>query len=247
MTGEDFKNIAFEIDEDHEPYKVLETLKKYCPEKIKPMSNDDTYYLSFKDGSLCFLFGNQKPIKVDFLNPALKKIFGQISKKDIFCKAIGLKEDLTCVYDLTAGFGQDTFLVSKFVDHVVWVERNPLVCLLLEDGLRRLQVDYPDTSAKFKIVHADGLEFLKSTNLEEKSTIYFDFMFENKKSKSNKEMAFLKHITHFDKPIEAVQYIKDTVSITQKRVVLKAKEFEKDKLKPKHVFEGKTVKYFIFV
>lgn len=246
MSGEDFKNLDFYIDQNHENSEILESLKKYSPDKVKLFTDDESYYLSFKDGYLCILFGNQKPIKVDFLSPALRKIFGQISKKDIFCKALGFKDEVNCIYDLTAGFGQDTFSVSKFVNQVVWVERNPLVCLLLDDGLRRLKIQYPDLSSKFKIIYKDGLEFLKIESIEDKSTLYFDFMFENKKSKSNKEMSFLKHITDGQTPIDIATYIHDSVLLSKKRIVLKAKGFESEKIKPKHFFAGKTVSYFVF-
>lgn len=246
MSGEDFNDLNFYIDTNHEESEILEILKEYSPDKVRSFCVDENYYLSFKDDSLCILFGNQKPIKVDFLSPALRKIFGQISKKDIFCKALGLKDEVNCVYDLTAGFGQDTFSVSKFVNQVVWVERNPLVCLLLDDGLRRLKIQYPDLGSKFKIIYKDGLEFLNSELIEEKSTLYFDFMFENKKSKSNKEMSFLKHITMNQSSINIPAYINDSVLLTKKRIVLKAKSFESEKIKPKHIFEGKTVSYFVF-
>ncbi len=240
----DFTNTEILIDQNHDSNDVLEILKnKISAQDFKP---ENKYYLTFKDNKLSILFQNQKPIYVDFLSPSLKKIFGQISKNDIFCKAIGLKDEVSCVYDLTAGFGSDTFVLSKFVNEIVWVERNSVMCLLLNDGLRRLEEKYSELSCKFKIIYKDGLDFINENNFEINSTIYFDFMFENKKSKSNKEMSFLKHITKNDSLNDVSIYINRALKKSKNRVVLKTKILEEKNLKPKHIYKGKTVQYFVF-
>ena len=90
---------------------------------------------------------NMKPFFVDFFPPAnsrLGKRASGESGRDLLIKAVGLPNrgisNIT-VYDLTAGFGQDSLLMAKNgARKVHMVERNPIVACLLKDALRRLVV-----------------------------------------------------------------------------------------------------------
>jgi 16S rRNA (guanine1516-N2)-methyltransferase len=62
---------------------------------------------------------------------------------DLLLRAAGLKKrDDAVVFDLTAGFGQDSVLLalSGGVRRVVMVERDPIVASLLDDALRRVNL-----------------------------------------------------------------------------------------------------------
>lgn len=249
------KNIDLFVDQDHEPCALLEELSKLNFVKLIKFEKQSQYVLSFKQDRLVVLFENQKPILVDFLDPALKKYLGHMSKKNIFGKALALKHDPTQLIDLTAGFGKDSFVVSKFFSKVIWVERNPIVYFLLQDGLKRLLIEYPNLTDKFELVLSESSDFLKTlkdknSNLIEKqslqeSVIYFDFMFTDKKSKSNKDMIFLKHITAFDNPINIEDYLVESTQAQPLRTVLKAKSYS-GVLKPEQIYDGQQVKYFVF-
>ena len=74
----------------------------------------------------------------------------QSGGSDLLLKASGLKNmqrqdpnnPMCIVYDLTAGFGQDSLVMalSGYADKVVMVERDPIVAALLEDALRRIDL-----------------------------------------------------------------------------------------------------------
>jgi 16S rRNA (guanine1516-N2)-methyltransferase len=87
------------------------------------------------------------PFYVDFC-PSKQSRMGkrgaQQSGSDLLLKAAGLKkkQEKSVVFDLTAGFGQDSVLLalSGGARRVVMVERDPIVASLLEDALRRVDI-----------------------------------------------------------------------------------------------------------
>jgi 16S rRNA (guanine1516-N2)-methyltransferase len=85
-----------------------------------------------------------KPFFVDFCPPSnsrLGKRFEGQSGTDLLVKAVSLGKGCKTVYDLTAGFGQDSlFMAQGGASHVFMVERDPVVAALLSDGLRRLNL-----------------------------------------------------------------------------------------------------------
>jgi hypothetical protein len=88
---------------------------------------------------------SMKPFFVDFFPPDSSRMGRRSSPAggvDLLTKAVapqkGFREGAT-VYDLTAGFGQDSFVIAKAGAKTVhMVERDPIVASLLADALRRL-------------------------------------------------------------------------------------------------------------
>jgi 16S rRNA (guanine1516-N2)-methyltransferase len=83
-----------------------------------------------------------QPFFVDFcppINSRLGKRFEGHSGTDLLLKAVSPRDQI--VYDLTAGFGQDSVLMLHGgASHVVMVERDPVVAALLFDALRRVHL-----------------------------------------------------------------------------------------------------------
>lgn len=86
------------------------------------------------------------PVVIDFLPSSdsdLGKRLSLQSGGEILLKAAGVgKYTDAVIYDLTAGFGQDSliFASSNNVKKVYMMERDPIVGLLLSDAIRRLQL-----------------------------------------------------------------------------------------------------------
>lgn len=89
-----------------------------------------------------------KPFYVDFFPPASSR-FGKRTSgetgRDLLVQAVGpdRKEFINgaLVYDLTAGFGQDSLLLALAgAKHVHMIERDPIVAVLLNDAMRRLRL-----------------------------------------------------------------------------------------------------------
>lgn len=233
------------IDKNREAHPILDQLIQLNLFKEIDFKKDEIFTLTFKDNVLSILYSNQKPICVDFSDPQVNRQFTKTSRKDMACKALGLKQNQKYLIDLTAGFGKDSFIVSKYFQRVTWVERNPVMYLLLEDGLRRLKESDFENADKFELYFGEADEFLRTLKSNQEPTLYFDFMFSVKKSKSNKEMFFLKNMTQNETSLQIDEYLNLALQIPPVRIALKAKEYQ-GHLKTKHIYEGSTISYFIF-
>lgn len=145
---------------------------------------------------------SMKPLMVDFLPGTTSKLGKRIKKdsgqRDGLLKAVfgpSNKEIGQVVFDLTAGFGQDSFIIAntKNVKMVCMVERNPVIAVLLKDALRRLALvsnsgsteqvrDHARNLAqRLRLVVGDGVEIATDicnhALLGEPDVIYIDPMF----------------------------------------------------------------------
>jgi 16S rRNA (guanine1516-N2)-methyltransferase len=89
---------------------------------------------------------SQNPVYIDFLPPTKSNLGKRLNKQsngEMLLKAAGINKMVDAiVYDLTAGFAQDSmiFASSENVKEVHMVERDPVVGLLLSDAMRRLEL-----------------------------------------------------------------------------------------------------------
>lgn len=91
-----------------------------------------------------------KPFIVDFCpgeESSLERRIKGKSGTDLLVKAVGAGKVRSnsrhgaVVYDLTAGFGQDSLILAQNgASHVHMIERNPIVATLLQDALDRLKL-----------------------------------------------------------------------------------------------------------
>jgi 16S rRNA (guanine1516-N2)-methyltransferase len=106
-----------------------------------------------------------KSFFIDFFPPESSRLGKRTAwetGRDLLVKAVGpgRKEFLNgaLVYDLTAGFGQDSLLLALAgAKHVHMIERNPIVAALLSDAMRRLRLLSIGCSDKTQREHARDL------------------------------------------------------------------------------------------
>lgn len=142
--------------------------------------------------------GRKQPgnIRVDFVSGSAnhRRQFGG-GKSQMIAKAIGLKGSYKpTVLDLTAGLGQDGFVLACLGCTMSLVERSPIVHALLNDGLQRglRQLDDNELSSvlqRMALHHANSIDFLDALS-EPVDVIYLDPMFpsRDKSAKVKKEM-----------------------------------------------------------
>jgi 16S rRNA (guanine1516-N2)-methyltransferase len=119
-------------------------------------------------------------------------------------RAVGLKHtSQLLIADLTAGLGEDAFVLAGLGARVVMVERHPVVAALLEDGLRRARqvaqnADILAAVARLSLVTADAREWLVTT--DPLDVIYLDPMFpeRHKSALVRKEMQVLQRLVGAD-------------------------------------------------
>ncbi len=161
-----------------------------------------TFYLSILNNALIL---NQTPnssyLCVDFNSSAIRsKIDPQAQKPDLIKAVEGkLKRQLNII-DMTAGLGQDSFMLAARGHKVTALEHSPYPYLLFKDALMRAE-----ESALYAIAQNITLLFANSTNYkanrpQDKDTgfdiAYLDPMFpeRQKSAKVKKNMQFLQQL-----------------------------------------------------
>lgn len=188
-------------------------------------------------GKLALAYKNSKglldktktPVFVDFLEGSSAYRINADIRAEAAVKAVIHKNKSVheqYVLDATGGFGQDALLFASTGANVLILERNPIIGLLLADGLNRLrQADsefaqrvtmrFPvsiNSIAVRKMLNRDGYTF---------DTIYLDPMFPHKKSSAlvNKNMQLIQTVVGQDE--DADQLLPNALQLQVKRVVVK--------------------------
>jgi 16S rRNA (guanine1516-N2)-methyltransferase len=165
-------------------------------------------------------------------------------------RACGLKSGNTpTILDLTAGLGRDAFVLASLGCQVTMLERNPVIAVLLEDGLRRAVEDPeigPWVSERLQLVHCDASEYLAAS--PETDVIYLDPMFPERKKSAQvkKEMQIFHDVVGDDE--DAATLLEQAEGVARQRVVVKRPRLAEplgQKQAPACV-TGKTTRYDIY-
>ena len=173
------------------------------------------------------------------LDFSLKKA---LSNRQPLAKAIGFKGEPLFVLDITAGWAQEAFLISKMGCHVTAVESHPFVFHFVQEALAQLK----PPGLNFVLDNSlNYLKTIKETNSPD--VIYMDPMFgDKKKSLSNKSLRILKRLVGETKDKE--ELFDWALKKAKKRVVVKRHRLEPSlKGKSLCVFEGRSVCYDVFM
>lgn len=191
-----------------------------------------------------------RPFYVDFCSVEwrFRKHKG-LKANRLFLTASGAKEGVR-VLDVTAGFGQDSFMMAWAGADVTALERSPIVYEVLNDGFRRAfeEGSMWQHGARLHLERCDALEFLKSCD-EKFDVIYLDPMFDKpkKKSKSPKPMQLLQALLPPDENqiAELFEAAKAKASV---RVVIKLPlKGEVPLPKPNATFAGQSIRYDVYL
>ena len=222
--------------------------------------NDPAYVLLVGEDGLSLFPSNRRlhgPIRVDFMlgSNNHRRRFGGGNGQAI-AKAVGVSgRFLPRVLDLTAGLGGDGFVLASLGCRVSLVERHPLICSLLRDGINRAREEgesdpsIRDLMNRLDLIECDSLELLSDLPADQKpDVIYLDPMFPHRKksAKVKKEMQAFQHIVGSD--IDSDGLLERALEIARYRVVIKRPSVAKflgDK-KPTYSLEGKSTRFDIF-
>ena len=169
------------------------------------------FYLQIQNGVLGLADASEKkvlPVEVDFASPAslYRKQHGG-GRKEPIVKAIGLKgNEGWHVVDATPGLGRDAFVLVSVGCKVTMIERSPIVAALLEDGIRRLALSFPELAAKMSLQHGNSAEVMQYFTGENVNAIYLDPMFPHKKKSAlvKKEMRLFQQLLGHDPDADAL-------------------------------------------
>lgn len=214
------------------------------------MTNAEHYLLKTKDGKLSLVPNDAAlpgPIYVEFAQGKLayrRKHPG----KEALKQALGLKaHPHPYVVDATAGLGQDACMLAHFGCRVLMIEQSAILAQLLEDGLTRARLHFPDLMARLSYVCGDARVLLK--NLEEQPDIvYLDPMFPERKKSAQvkKEMWVLQHIL---KPESSDDLLAIALAVAKHRVIVKRPYYADclNKQKPNFQLKGRTNRFDVYL
>lgn len=192
---------------------------------IKP---EERVYLFVDRGQLGIADGRLpkvRPVVVDFLSAAMehRRRYGG-GAGQLVAKAVGLqKKKQLRILDATAGLGRDAYVMSTLGATVLMFERNPVVSLMLRDGLFRLgQEDaFQDVFQRLKFEENSLLGDWSSVKLFHPDVIYLDPMFpvRTKSAKVKKDMALFHEVVGSDMDSDAL--LEPAMDLADCRVVVK--------------------------
>ncbi len=188
-----------------------------------------------------------KPLYVDFQQPryAVKNHL----KKELLAKAVGIKKNiLPSICDITAGLGQDAYLLYSLGCDVKLVERSAIIAKLLQDGLRRANCSMDLYTGEAKD-YLTNLFTSETKNLPD--VVYFDPIFPDKNTSalSQKSARILRAIAGKDE--DSAEVFELALKAAKKRVVVKrplyAEQISGNSRKPDIIFKGKSIRFDVYL
>lgn len=120
------------------------------------------------------------PLKLSFTDATAAYLQKTLTAKQPLLRAIGkIHLPPATIIDCTAGFGQDSFILTSAGHHLVSIEQNPVVYLLLATSIKLYKQQHPDCT--WQAVHANSCSWLQQ-NRKKVDAIYLDPFFEKNTS-----------------------------------------------------------------
>jgi 16S rRNA (guanine1516-N2)-methyltransferase len=155
-------------------------------------------------------------------------------------RAVGVKRDRAPhVLDATAGLGRDASTLAALGCKVTAIERSRVIAALLADGLSRAH-------AQLTLLVGDAIELMAAIN-PRPEVVYLDPMFPaaGKTAASKKEMQYLQDLLNEEDPAELFNAAMRCA--TSRVVVKRPAKSAPPRTKPNHSFEGKTVRFDVYL
>ncbi len=209
------------------------------------------HYLQSIDDKLSLVIegSSLKPLTIDFLGGKSRhrREYGG-GRGQLIAKAVGLKKLVhPTVLDLTAGMGQDAYVLACLGCHVTMIERSPLIAALLEDALKRLFADPASQDLALQLVQDNALQYLKNLAYQP-DVIYLDPMYPDSKNSAlpKKEMRVLRELVGDDADAQAV--CEFALHKAAQRVVVKRPRLGERLIarEPDIVFLGKSSRFDVY-
>jgi len=215
-------------------------------EKLElPLDNQLLPRLELSPLGLALCMPNCSPIRVDFQDVVDKRCRPEAKKVGLL-RACKLKPGMR-VIDATAGWGRDAAVLASSGAEVLLLEREPVLAALLEDGLERLHHNQ-SMPLNLKLRGDDARTYLKAlTPAEYPDVIYLDPMHpaRAKSAKVKKNLHALQALLGADDdPLSLLEIARLR---TRGRVVVKWPVRLPALLKPDYAFEGKTVRFDVYL
>ncbi|EWG98286.1 16S rRNA methyltransferase [Halomonas sp. BC04] len=222
-------------------------------------AGDAELVLRREDGALA-LCGDErrygKPLVVDFVSgrAAHRRRFGG-GRGQLIARACGLSGGITpTVVDATAGLGRDAFVLASLGARVLMIERVAVIHALLEDALVRARSDAEtaEIAQRLTLAHGDASRYLAELVADSgmlPQVVHLDPMFPHREKSAlvKKEMRLFRLLAGDDD--DAPRLLEAALDVATHRVVVKRPRKAPPIAgpAPRHVIEGKTSRYDLYV
>ena len=184
------------------------------------------------------------PVRVDFAADALQHRARDGLRGQHLARAVGTG---LAVLDATAGLGRDAFLLASAGNRVQMLEREPVICALLADGLRRAGAD-PDLAAIARRIRLRRMDFRDWDDANRFDVVYLDPMFPRpeKRARGKKEMVMLQQLVGAG---EEGGLLRKALDCARVRVVVKRppREVWMDTRKPAFSYRGRVSRFDVYL
>ena len=159
-------------------------------------------------------------------------------------KAVGFKGRPLEIWDVTAGWGRDAWLLAELGCRVTAIEKEETVFFLLNESFKRQSKRLKTGS--LKLIFADSVNYLKKTS-QKPEVIYMDPLFETeKKSLSGKPLQILQTLTEKNRANTHTLF-KEGLKKAANRLVVKRHRLEASLKGPLLCsFKGRAICYDVF-
>lgn len=190
------------------------------------------------------------PIYVDFLSGKLTYRRQQTSlRNEALARALGLKHDSNpIIIDATAGLAQDSFMLAGLGFEITLLERSPIICALLEDGIQRAlhNSHVAPIVKRLNLIKTDSITWLKEHSAD---LVYMDPMFPSREKSAavKKEMRILQEIIGED--LDAEVLLQAALACATQRVVVKRPRLAKSITgkEPSYSLKGSSCRFDVYI
>lgn len=227
------------------PCDVVDNLKALDTDVVHYVLSieNDRIQLAPRDKSM----GN--PVVVDFSSGTIGFRGRQNVRQELLVKAVlgRDKKSAPKVLDMTGGLGRDSFILACAGCSVTTLERNPLVFLLLSDGLYRAAMN-PELQPIVQSIDLHFCDAVVSPDMGNFDVVYMDPMFpeRTKSALVKKEMRVFRDVVGEDMDVN--QLFEQARDVARKKVIVKRPRksaFIKDK-KPTYSVEGRSSRFDVY-
>ena len=202
------------------------------------------------------------PVVVDFASGTIGFRGRQNVRQELLVKAVFGRDKKSApnVLDMTGGLGRDSFILACAGCNVTTLERNPIVFLLLSDGLYRAGTDFELQAVvqKIDLHYYDAVVYdaavaqtiypTIASDMANFDVVYMDPMFpeRTKSALVKKEMRVFRDVVGED--VDVNQLFDQARNVARKKVIVKRPRksaFIKDK-KPTYSVEGRSSRFDVY-
>ncbi|WMY95730.1 MAG: class I SAM-dependent methyltransferase [Arsenophonus sp.] len=164
-------------------------------------------------------------VYVDFFSPELQfRRKAATLKSEALARAIGIKKTyVPTIFDATAGFGTDAFILASLGCKVFMFERHPVVAALLENGLQRAYLNSEiGYILRYRMILLDVISDSILSNLSPvPDVVYLDPMYPYRKKTcfNKKKMRLLQYLLGSEE--DFADLLISAMRIAKYRVVVK--------------------------